>query len=230
MAVRTESRNGYGVLTLDRVDRANAYDRAHLDALEAGFIELSQAAHVVVIRAAGSGAFCGGADLDEMRRATPEDAQNLRSQGVFNTIARSPAITIAAVGGAAVGGGCELALACDIRVVGPGASFRLPETTLGILPAAGGCTRLHRLLGSSLAKQVILGGRTLSAEDAMRLGLAIELSGDPDQAAFALASELASRDPEALRLAKEIIDLEKDTQSLAAERAAQALLYARRQD
>ena len=82
MAIHTEARDGYGVLTLDRQDRANAYDRSHLDALEAGFIELTASVHVVVIRAAGSGAFCGGADLNEMQTATPEDARNLRSQGM----------------------------------------------------------------------------------------------------------------------------------------------------
>ena len=229
MAIHIEARDGYGVLTLDRQDKANAYDRSHLDALEAGFIELSAAAHVVVIRAAGSGAFCGGADLQEMRSATPEDARNLRSQAIFTTIARSPAITIAAVGGPAIGGGCELALATDIRIVGPRARFRLPETSLGILPAAGGCTRLHRLVGTSLAKQLILGGRTIGAEAACRIGLAMELADDPEQAAFALATELSQRDPEALRMAKEIIDRAAEDESLEAERSAQALLYARRE-
>jgi len=228
MAIHLEKREGYGVLTLDRTAKANAYDRTHLDALEAGFIELSETFHVVVIRAAGDGAFCGGADLNEMRTASPEDARNLRSQSVFSTIARSPTVTIASINGAAVGGGCELTLAADIRIVGASARFRLPETSLGILPAAGGCTRLSRLVGASVAKQLILGGRTLSAAAAVQLGLAIELADDPDQAAFSLASELATRDPEALRLAKEIIDLGDETESLAAERTAQALLYARR--
>jgi len=229
MAIHTEIRDGFGVITLDRIDRANAYDRSHLDDLEAGFIALSQAAHVVVIRAAGRGAFCGGADLDELRTATPEDARQLRSQEVFSTIARSPVVTIAAVGGPAVGGGCELALAADIRIVGPGARFRLPEISLGILPAAGGCTRLPRLVGTSVAKQVILGGRTIGAEAAVRIGLALELSDDPVQAAYSLATELAGRDPEALRLAKEIIDRGDEGPSLEAERAAQAVLYARRE-
>jgi len=228
MAIHIDARDGYGVLTLDRQDRANAYDRHHLDALESGFLTLSETVQVVVIRAAGGGAFCGGADLREMQSATPEDARNLRSQEVFNTIARSPTISIAAIDGAAVGGGCELALAADIRIVGAAARFRLPETSLGIIPAAGGCTRLKRLVGTSVAKQLILGGRTLSAESALRLGLAIQLADDPDQAAFALATELAERDPEALRLAKAVIDRTADEESLAAEREAQAQLYAKR--
>jgi enoyl-CoA hydratase/carnithine racemase len=230
MAIHTEAHDGYGVLSLDRIDKANAYDRAHLDALEAGFIALSAEAHVVVIRALGGGAFCGGADLDEMREATPDDARQLRSQAVFTTIARSPAITIAAVDGPAIGGGCELALACDIRLVGPGARFGLPETSLGIIPAAGGCTRLQRLLGASVAKQLILGGRTLDAERAVQLGLAMALHEDPTQAAFALATELAQRSPEAMRMAKEIIDRRDESASLEAERLAQAELYALRRN
>lgn len=228
MAIHTETHDGYGVLTLDRQERANAYDRAHLDALEAGFIELSSQVHVVVIRAAGSGAFCGGADLKELAEATPEDARNLRSQAVFSTIAKSQTITIAAVHGPAIGGGCELALACDIRIVGPSARFRLPETSLGIIPAAGGSTRLHRLVGRSVAKQMILAGKTIGAETAVRLGLAMNLVNDPAQAAHALAIELAQRSPDALRLAKEIIDLPDPTDSLKAELLAQSELYALR--
>ena len=228
MPIHTETHDGYGVLTLDRQERANAYDRAHLDALEAGFIALSSEVHVVVIRAAGSGAFCGGADLNELAQATPDDARNLRSQAVFSTIAKSPAITIAAVHGPAIGGGCELTLACDIRVVGPNARFRLPETSLGIIPAAGGSTRLHRLVGRSVAKQMILGGKTIGAERAVHLGLAMTLADDPSQAAYALAIELAQRSPDALRLAKEIIDQPDVADSLKAELVAQAELYALR--
>ena len=228
MAIHTETHDGYGVLTLDRQERANAYDRAHLDALEAGFIALSSEVQVVVIRAAGSGAFCGGADLNELAQATPDDARNLRSQAVFSTIAKSPAITIAAVHGPAIGGGCELTLACDIRVVGPNARFRLPETSLGIIPAAGGSTRLHRLVGRSVAKQMILGGKTIGAERAVHLGLAMTLADDPSQAAYALAIELAQRSPDALRLAKEIIDQPDVADSLKAELVAQAELYALR--
>jgi enoyl-CoA hydratase len=228
MPIHTQLHEGYGVLSIDRQDRANAYDRAHLDALEEGFAGLSAQVHVVVIRAEGRGAFCAGADLHELKAATPEDARTLRSQAVFSAIAASPAITIAAVGGPAVAGGCELALACDLRLVGPAATFKLPETSLGIIPAAGGCTRLARLVGSSVAKQLILGGRTLSAQDALQLGLALQLSEDVDQAAYALALQLAQRSPDALRMAKNIIDRASETESLEAERIAQAELYALR--
>jgi enoyl-CoA hydratase len=228
MPIHTQLHEGYGVLSIDRQDRANAYDRAHLDAIEEGFAGLSAQVHVVVIRAEGRGAFCAGADLHELKTATPEDARTLRSQAVFSAIAASPAITIAAVGGPAVAGGCELALACDLRLVGPAATFKLPETALGIIPAAGGCTRLARLVGSSVAKQLILGGRTLSAQDALQLGLALQLSEDVDQAAYALALQLAQRSPDALRMAKNIIDRASETESLEAERIAQAELYALR--
>jgi enoyl-CoA hydratase len=218
-----------GLVELHRPERAHAYDQDHLALLEAGFSALAERCRVVLVASTGARAFCAGADQKEMVQANPLSALDLRSQAVFNQIARSPALTIAVVQGPAVGGGFELALACDFRVGGPGARFRLPETSLGILPAAGGTTRLSRLLGPSIARQVILAGRELSAEEALRLGLLTEISQEPREAALALARLLAARDPVALRLARDIIDLAEDPRSFDAERRAQALLYTRRQ-
>ena len=228
MPVHTEIVEGIGRLILDRPERAHAYDRTHLDALDAGFQELAERVHVVIISSTGERAFCGGADLKAMEKADPLDALDLRSQEVFTRIARSPVVSIAAVQGAAVAGGCELALACDLRVVGPRASFQLPETALGLIPSAGGCTRLTRLLGPSLAKQVILAGRQLGAEEAVRFGLAIAQNPDPLARALTLGRTLAERDPVALRLAKQVIDLGEDRRSLDAERVSEALLYTRK--
>jgi len=164
-----------------------------------------------------------------MQGADPLDALDLFSQKVFNNIARSPVVSIAAVQGAAIAGGFELTLACDLRVVGPNARFELPETALGLVPSAGGSTRLTRLVGPSLAKQVILAGRSLSAEEAFHFGLAIQICPDPRAAALALAEQIQTRDPVAQRLAKSIVDGAEDTESLQAERVAEALLYARKQ-
>ena len=219
-----------GALTLDRPRKAHAYDTAHLQALAAGIARLvEEGAVVVVIASTGDGAFCGGADLDVLTGAGPLDALDLLSQRVFDQIARAPVVTVAAVHGAAVAGGCELALACDVRVVGPNARFTLPETRLGLIPAAGGCTRLPRLVGPSVAKQVILAGRSLSADDAARVGLAIGPVDDARAEAQRLATHMvAHHDPVALRLAKGIIDASDDRASLQAERLAEAVLYARR--
>jgi enoyl-CoA hydratase len=230
MSIRHEIDGRVGVLIVDRPERANAYDRAHLEALDRAFATLAKSVSVVVLRAEGEGAFCGGADLEEMAQAEPEDAWNLRSQAVFRTIAISPVISIAAIHGPAIGGGFEMALACDLRIVGPRARFGFPETELGIIPAAGGCTHLARHLGVSMAKAVILGGRRIGAEEAVQLGLALQLAEDPQAAAMGLAEELVQRDPMALQLAKQIIDSAPVTESLAAERAAQAVLYERRRD
>ena len=222
-------RNGVGVLTLDRPKRAHAYGSSLLQALELGFTRLEATASVVIVQSTGEGAFCGGADLSELASADPLSALDLPSQRLFDRIARSPVPTIAAIQGPAVAGGCELALACDLRIVGPRARFSLPEVSLGLIPSAGGCTRLTRLCGPSVAKQVILFGCSLSAEDAVRLGLAVGPEPDPRAAALALATRIAAEhDPVALRLAKQIVDRGDDAASLDAERVAESLLYHRR--
>lgn len=229
MTVRVDIEAGMGLLTLDRPERAHAYDRTMLEQLQAGIRRLRTAVPVVLVQSTGDRAFCGGADLKQLKKADPLDALDLYSQEVFDTLARSPLISVCAVQGPAVGGGCELALACDLRVVGPEAAFRLPETRLGLIPAAGGCTRLPRLVGPSLAKQVILAGEQITAAQAAHHGLAIGPVDDPRAVARAMCQSLLSRDPVALRLAKGIIDGDSTGSSLADERVAEALLYSRRQ-
>lgn len=230
MSVHHEINDGVGVLTLDRPNRANAYDRAHLEALLEGFKILEKTTNVVLLCSAGVGAFCAGADLNELAMADPVDARTLLSQAVFQHIATSHAITIAAIQGPAIGGGFEFALSADLRIVGPRARFAFPETTLGIVPAAGGCTHLARHVGHSMAKAVILGGRSIDAAEAVSLGLAITQADDPRGAAEQLAQTLAQQEPMALRLAKQLIDCETMTDRLAAEREAQATLYQIRRD
>lgn len=220
------SQDGVTVLTLDRPERAHAYNRALLDALDAALSALADP--VVVITSAGP-AFCGGADLEEMAQADPLDALDMRSQAVFERLARAGAVSIAAVGGAAVAGGFELALACDLRVGGPEARFWLPETGLGLIPSAGGCTRLPRLVGGARARELVLTGRVLEAEEALAWGLLSRLHADPRGEALRWAQQLRRRDPVALRLAKQALDSAAPNQgSLDSERVAEALLYLRR--
>ena len=215
-----------GIVTLHRPKRAHAYTQEMLAKINTAIDELVQAKCVAVLfQSSGDGAFCGGADLHEMERATPADALKLRSQTTFNKISDSPFISVAAVQGAAVAGGCELALACDIRIVGPKGSFSLPETSLSIIPAAGGTTRLTALVGASVAKQVILGGRVIDAQEALNFGLVMEIHDSPKLRGEELCLEMVSRDCTAMMEAKTIIDSQIDRESLRLELLAQAVLY-----
>lgn len=216
-------------LTLDRPARAHAYDAALLAQIDQELTLLAQnPPAVLIVQSSGDRAFCAGADLTEMKKASPLDALNLRSQQLFTRLARGPWLSIAAIQGPAVAGGMELALACDLRVAGPQARFWLPETSLGILPSAGGTTRLARLIGVSRAKEVILGGRQVDADTALAWGLVHRLEPDPRTGARNWAGEIATRDPLAQRLAKQLLDSLEPDGALSGERVAEAILYSRR--
>ena len=155
----------------------------------------------------------------------------MQSQRVFELIAKAPFVSIAVVEGAAVAGGFEWALACDVRIVGPGARFWLPETALGLVPAAGGCTRLTELIGASKAKQVILFHERVHAERAVEWGIAQTLSDTPLRDALELAQSLGGEQLLARTLAKTLIDARGGggggghEESLRNERIAEGLLY-----
>lgn len=217
-----------GTLTLDRPERAHAYHRALLDELDAAVADAERRCAVLILRSTGEGAFCGGADLGELRKAGWADALDLRSQQVFTRLARAPFVSIAAVHGAAVAGGCELALACDLRVGGPRTRFSLPETALGLIPTAGGTTRLARLVGVARAKEVILGGRVVDPETALAWGLLHRLVENPRAEAAAWAVELSGRDATAMRKAKARLDADEPDAALLGERVSEAGLYERR--
>lgn len=222
------------VLVLNRPEKANAYNEALLAELSAAFHAATADPVIRTVIFTGAGEhFCSGADLDEMKVKTFEDALALRSQALFSEIARSPKPTIAAVNGAAVAGGVELALACDLRIAAAAARFAFPETSLGIIPAAGGTMRLPRIVGPALAKEMILAGRELSAEEALRAGLVGEVV-EPNRLlkrALLLAAAVARRDPVALRLAKQALDMPFENDAvLRYEGTAQALLYLRRKE
>ena len=164
-----------GLLVLDRPDRRNALSRETLFALGRFGRELvvDPAVRVIVVTGVGDKAFCAGADLKERQGMSLED---VRVQvGLYRTeldvLDRSPKPVVAAINGVAFGGGLELALICDMRVGAAHAELALPETTLGIIPGAGGTQRLPRVVGEARAKEMILLGRKVSAAEALSWGL-----------------------------------------------------------
>jgi methylglutaconyl-CoA hydratase len=180
--VRLDRRGAVGVLTIDRADRRNALSRETLYALGRLGRELvaDAAVHAIVVTGAGDKAFCAGADLKERQGMSLED---VRAQvGLYRTelgvLDTSPKPVIAAINGAAFGGGLELALICDLRVSAPHAELGLPETTLGIIPGAGGTQRLPRVVGEARAKEMILLGRRLGAAEALAWGLVNRVSAE----------------------------------------------------
>jgi len=227
--VKEVVRGVIAVITLNRPEKANAYNAGMLAALEAACNrwEGDPGVKVVVLQANGRH-FCAGADLSELKARGYEGGLNLSSARIFERIARSPKITIAAIQGAALGGGFELSLACDLRVASPDVRFGLPELSHRLLPAAGGIRRLGRLIGPARSKAVILAGRELGANEAQMLGLVLEVVGRERLrgVALELAQRVATLEALPLRLAKEAIDLEAEYHPAERlERVSQALLY-----
>ena len=167
-----ELHDGVLTLMLNRGDKLNALDLAMVDALHAAFAfyEHRQDVNVVIIVGAGERAFAAGADIGQLRDRRAADAlQGINARRV-DRIARFPAPTIAAVKGFALGGGCELAVACDIRIAGVSARFGQPETGLGIIAAAGATWRLPALIGLGRAREMLLSGRLVDAAEALQIG------------------------------------------------------------
>ena len=228
--VRSRIEGAAGWIEIDRPARANAYTTSMLAALEARLAELAdeESVRVIVVASAAEGRFCAGADLDEIHDRGIEDALELRALATFDALAAAPVPTIAAIDGPAIGGGLELALACDLRLATPRARFALPETGFGVLPAAGATFRLPALVGPSVAREMILFGAELDAEAARRCGLVNEVTEPQNlqQRVHHWCAAAASRDPLALRLAKRTLDPPGDAGREAA-RCAQGVLYER---
>ncbi|KAL6777387.1 hypothetical protein ACKKBF_B21305 [Auxenochlorella protothecoides x Auxenochlorella symbiontica] len=201
------------MLTLNRPDARNAIGRQFLRELKESLDNLVQerSTRCVIIKSSVSRVFCAGADLKERANMTRQEAsafvRDLR--GTFSALEALPMPTIACVDGYALGGGAELALACDFRVCGTGAQFAFPETRLGIIPGAGGTQRLPRVVGTPRAKELIYTGRRISAQEALDIGLADHLadSVSAEDRALRLARDIAQGGPVALRMAKQAIGL-----------------------
>jgi enoyl-CoA hydratase len=193
------------VVTLNREKQRNAIDSDMIGELHEVCALAEQDPRIVILTGAGEH-FAGGADINQLRARTRDDALRGINRNLFDRIAALPLPTIAAVRGYALGGGAELSYACDIRIASPTAVFGNPEPGLGIMAAAGASYRLPTLVGVSVAKQVLLGGRTLDAEVALRCGLVLDVVDEPLAAAHSLADRIAKQAPLALKLTKKILD------------------------
>lgn len=209
--LRLEHEGAVATITIDRPEVANCLDFATLLALRETIDRVAgdAEARAVIVTGTGEKAFCAGADLKERATMTPEQVrlfiQTIRE--ALSLVSRLPQPTIAAVNGGAFGGGTELALACDIRVMSSTATMGLTETTLAIIPGGGGTQRLPRLVGPGRAKELIFTGRRVAAEEALRIGLVEEVC-EPDSLlarARELAATIAANGPIAVRAAKEAI-------------------------
>jgi enoyl-CoA hydratase len=217
------------LIKFDRPARANAYTQAMLIELIRILGELAKDRRVRSIVFAGVGKhFCAGADRHELQQRRGEDALDLASRGAFDLLARMPQPVIAAIEGAACGGGFELALACDYRISTAGARFALPETKLGLIPAAGGIRRLGQLVGLARTKEIVLFGRELDATTALAWGVVNAVHPDVVAAAVETAESLHARDAVAQRVAKAAIDSLGCANDAMLESAIQAFLYERK--
>ena len=196
--IRTETDGRVGSLTIDRPEKRNALTADALAALETGIERLETP--VICLRGAGP-AFCAGADLDAVAALDGERAAEFvrRGQRVANAIEETQSAVVAAVDGPARGGGVELALACDLRVATPDATFAEPGVKLGLFGAWGGTHRLPAIVGTGNALDLSLSGRVVGADEALRMGLVSRVVADP----AAVVAALAENDPAALRAVKE---------------------------
>jgi enoyl-CoA hydratase/carnithine racemase len=204
--VRVEVAEAIATLTIDRPQVRNALDLTTVDECHAALEDLGsrEDVGVLVVTGAGDAAFVSGADINEMRRRTRNEGLAAINSSLFAAFERFPRPTIAAVNGYALGGGCELAIACDIRIAADHAKFGQPELGLGIIPGAGATQRLPRIVGVGHAKHLILTGEIIDARRALEIGLVSEVV--PKETLPARAREIAGRilrqGPLAARLAK----------------------------
>jgi enoyl-CoA hydratase len=210
--IKTENRDGILWVTIDRPKVLNALNAQTVGELEQAFTAARDDAAVkaVIVTGAGDKAFVAGADINELATLTPATAKETseRGQRVFLEIERFPKPVIAAINGFALGGGCELALACHIRIASDKAQIGLPEVTLGVIPGYGGTQRTARLLGKGKAFELVCTGDRISAADAERIGLVNKVvpADQLQSAAEEMAKRIASRSPMAVRAAIEAIN------------------------
>lgn len=234
--VHVDVHDDVGVVWVNRPERRNAMDIPTREALRTAFERLARDGdvRVIVLRGAGSDAFIAGGDLDafaEMDLVEGLEYLARHAGGLYDYLAGIPKPTIAAIDGPALGGGLEIALACDIRLATEDAVFGLPETTLGIIPAAGGTQRLPGIVGVGVAKELIFTGRVVDAAEAEAVGLVnhVHPADEFEDRVAELAGRLADQPPIALRFAKEAINLTAtDPAGLSFERAAGTALWGTR--
>jgi len=219
--VRSERHDDTVLLTLDRPEALNALDRATLESLRRATAAVAGDPTVRALVLTGAGrAFAAGADISEMRGLAPAEAEAFSRLGhaAFADLEALPIPTIAAVNGFALGGGCELALACDWIYASEKARFGQPEVALGLIPGFGGTSRLVRRVGVAWAKELVLTGDPLRAEDALRIGLANRVLPHDEllPAALAAGRSIAAKGPVAVALAKRVIEQGQDADARTA--------------
>ena len=224
--------DGVALVTIDRPDALNALSFDLLRELAAAFeaLDADPACRAIVLTGSGTRAFAAGADIRELAIQT---SASLASGGDFDAWVRIDAVglpLIAAVRGFALGGGCELAMACDMLIAGDDARFGQPEINLGVIPGAGGTQRLTRAIGSARAMEMILTGRTMTADEAAAAGLVTRVvpAEATVDAALELAARIAAMPPLAVRAAKRAVRAAAElplTHGLAAERQAFFALF-----
>jgi enoyl-CoA hydratase len=198
--------NGIAVLTIDRPEVRNALDRETVDEIRTALrgLERDDAAGALIVTGGGTQVFVAGADIRQMRERTRADGLAAINSALFSDLERFPKPTIAAINGHALGGGCELALACDLRIAADHARLGQPEVGLGIIPAAGATQRLPKLIGLGRAKQLVLTGDAIDAPTALAWGLvnAVVPAAELLSTARAWAGRILERGPLAIRLAR----------------------------
>lgn len=209
--VKFSAENGVGILTIDRPRALNALNDQVISELNQVLDQIDpDEVRCVIVRGSGEKAFVAGADIAQMSTLTRKEGQVFGKLGndVFRKLETLSVPTIAAVCGFALGGGCELAMSCDIRICSDTAVFGQPEVGLGITPGFGGTQRMARLVSPGMAKQLIYSARNIKAEEALRIGLvnAVYPVEELMPAAFRLAHTIAQNAPIAVRACKKAIN------------------------
>lgn len=207
-----EKKNGIGTLTINRPKNLNALNKEVLEELTQVLkaIEKDEDIHVLIVTGAGEKAFVAGADIKEMKDKNAIEGRDFSTLGnaAFSQLENLRQPTIAAVNGFALGGGCELAMSCDIRIGNVNAKFGQPEVGLGITPGFGGTQRLSRLVGLAKAKELIYTAKTINANEAMSIGLLNQLVEAADLTAEAekMAQAIMKQSPLAVEASKKAIN------------------------
>ena len=209
---------------LNRPDKRNAIDAATSNAFSAALDDARTRPCVLIVHSVTPGIFAAGADIAELRERDADAALLAINAGLFEKLEAHRWPTVAAIDGPALGGGCELALACDFRIASPRAYFGQPELSLGILAGAGGNWRLAQAAGQQIARRMLYAGVRLTAAEAREAGLADELAEDPSAAAVALAGKITRQSWRALELTKLALRSHRPA-TTTFDVAAQALLF-----
>jgi enoyl-CoA hydratase len=229
--VRVSLEGPLAVVTVDRPEVRNALDTETVRQFHGVLEQVREAAcRVFIVTGAGDKAFVSGADVRSIRERRRDDALASINSRLFAAVESHPAVSIAAINGWALGGGCELALACDLRVAAENAVFGQPEPALGIIPGAGATQRLPRIVGLGRAKEMILTGARWNAPQALAAGLVSEVVpvGQALDAARAMAARVLALGPLAIRLSKMALNASAQMPlgaGLVYESTAQALTF-----